>query len=164
MPKFKILIILQSLLFIIPLNIYIIGDWVGSGIQTLFFRYNQTTVGHSLIFLPREISFVLNGTLNGKSAIASAIWCGAVLLICIATMIIVHAYLRDKSGYLRFSVGLNLAAALLMIIAIGIQYGMTFHGPAGIAIPIGIPVILGVTFWQYRWNLSSLEYEIESVQ
>jgi hypothetical protein len=163
MSNCKIFLILQSLLFIIPMNIYIIGDWVGAGVQTLFFRYNQTTIGQSLILLPREISFVLNGTLNGKSAFASVIWCAAVFLICIATLILIHAYLRNNAVYVKYSAGFNLGGALLMTIAIGIQYGVTFHGPAGIAIPFGIPVILGVAYWQYHWNQTSPEFEDESV-
>jgi hypothetical protein len=32
------------------------------------------------------------------------------------------------------------------------QYGVTFHGPAGFCIPIGIPVVWGVGIFLYRNN------------
>ncbi|PKL64211.1 MAG: hypothetical protein CVV32_09710 [Methanomicrobiales archaeon HGW-Methanomicrobiales-3] len=156
MLKNKIYLILQSLIFLIPINLYIIGDWLGSGIQTLFFRYHETTLGNSLIFLNREMAFVLNGTLSGKSAYASIIWCFGVILICIATLVILFAYFKEENRFINYGVFLNLGGALLFTIAIIIQYGITFHGPAGIAIPLGIPVILGVAYFQYRSAMNEI--------
>ena len=156
MSKNKIYLILQSLIFLIPINLYIIGDWLGSGIQTLFFRYHETTLGNSVIFLHREMGFVLNGTLYGKSAYASAIWCFGVTLICIATLVILFAYFKEENRLIKYAVLLNLGGALLFTIAIIIQYGITFHGPAGIAIPLGIPVILGVAYFQYRSAINEI--------
>lgn len=152
MLKFKIPLILQCLLFIIPLNIYVIGDFLGSGIQTLFFRYHQTNVGNGFIFLHREIGFVLSGTLTGKSVYASVVWCMGVALICIATLVLISAFVRKEPLFIRCSALLNAGGAVLFTIAVIIQYGILLNGPAGIALPFGIPVILGVAYWQYRWN------------
>lgn len=143
-------IIIQFLLFLIPLNIYIIGDWMGSGIQTLFFRYMETNIGNSLIFLNREIYFITSGILTGKSAFASAIWMIGVALICIATVTVILANVRNDSKFIRSCALLNLGGAILFTLSILIQYGLTLNGPAGIAIPFGIPVILGVAYYQNK--------------
>jgi hypothetical protein len=152
MLNYKIPSTLQILLFLIPLNIYVIGDWIGSGIQTLFFRYQQTNIGNSIILLNREISFVFNGILSGKSAIATIVWCMGVAFICIATMVIIYANIQEDPKFIRYCAILNIGGAILFSLAIFIQYGIMLHGPAGIAIPFGIPVILGAAFLQYRWN------------
>jgi hypothetical protein len=148
--RLKIPLILQILPLLIPLNIYVIGDWMGSGIQTLFFRYQQTNIGNSLILLNREIGFVLNGTLTGKSANASVIWSLGVILICIATLVMIYSYLQKEPPFIRYSAFLNAGGALLFTIAIIIQYGITLNGPAGIAIPVGIPILLVISYVQYR--------------
>jgi hypothetical protein len=148
--EFRIPLILQALFFLIPLNIYIIGDWMGSGIQTLFFRYNQTNIGNSLIFLNREIYFLTSGLVTGKSAFASVFWLIGVVLICIATILVIYAYFREKPEFIRYCAWFNIGGALLFTLSILIQYGLTLNGPSGIAIPFGIPVILGVAYFQYR--------------
>ena len=33
MDKYKISLLLQCLVFLIPINIYVIGDWLGTGVQ-----------------------------------------------------------------------------------------------------------------------------------
>jgi len=147
----KIPLALQVLIFLIPLNIYIIGDWMGSGIQTLFFRYNQTNIGNSLIFLNREIYFITSGIVTGKSAFASAFWLIGVALVCIATILVIYAYFRNKPEFIRYCVCFNIGGAIIFSLSIIIQYGITLNGPAGFAIPFGIPVILGVAYFQYRY-------------
>jgi hypothetical protein len=159
MVKFKIPLALQILLFLIPLNIYVIGDWMGSGIQTLFFRYNQTNIGNSLIFFNREIGFVIHGIIHGKSAFATIIWFVGVALICFAMLVVIYAYFREEMSLIKYSAFLNIGGAFLFTIAIVIQYGLLFHGPSGFAIPLGIPVILGVAYGQYKWNPATEEDE-----
>jgi hypothetical protein len=156
MSKYKNSSLLQLLIFLIPLNIYVIGDWMGSGIQTLFFRYVQTYIGNSLIFLNREIYFVTSGIMTGKSALASVLWVIGVALICIATVMIIYAYIREKPAFIRYCAFLNTGGAILFTLAILIQYGITLNGPAGIAIPFGIPVILGVAYYQYRLAMNEM--------
>lgn len=151
MSKLKIPLIIQALLFLIPLNIYIIGDWMGSGIQTLFFRYMETNIGNSLIFLNREIYFLTSGLVTGKSAFASAFWLIGVALICIATILVIYAYFHAKPEFIRYCAWFNIGGAILFSLSLIIQYGVTLNGPAGFAIPIGIPVILGVAYFQYRY-------------
>lgn len=150
MTNSKIPPILQTIIFLIPLNIYIIGDWMGSGIQTMFFRYMETNIGNSLIFLNREIYFITSSIVTGKNALVSALWLIGVALICIATVLVAYAYFRKNPAFIRSCALFNLGGAILFALSILIQYGLTLNGPAGIAIPLGIPIILGVAFYQYK--------------
>lgn len=146
----KIPLILQAAIFLIPLNIYIIGDWMGSGIHTLFFRYLQTNIGNSLIFLDREIGFIIKGQLTGKSVLVSEIWFIGVVLICIATVILIYSLINEKPTLIRYGAFLNISGAIVFVLSIVLQYGIALNGPAGIAIPIGIPIILGIAYLQYQ--------------
>ena len=74
MNKFKISLLLQCLVFLISINIYVIGDWLGMGVQWALFRDQQTYLGNSLILVTREITYVLNGTISGRSAISLILW------------------------------------------------------------------------------------------
>ena len=146
----KIPLILQAVIFLIPLNIYIIGDWMGSGIQTLFFRYMQTNMGNSLIFLDREIGFIIKGQLTGKSALVSEIWLLGVVLICIATALLLYAVIQEKPAFIRYCSLINIGGAVIFALSIVLQYGIMLNGPAGFAIPLGIPVIFCVAYLQYQ--------------
>jgi hypothetical protein len=147
---YRLPLALQFFLWVIPINIYVIGDWMGSGIQWLVVRYQQTNIGNSLIFLNREIGFVLHGELTGKSAIASVVLVVGVTLICFATLIMIYAYYREKQQLVKKSAVLNAGGAVLLTLSIIIQYGITLHGPAGFTIPIGILVIFMVAYFQYH--------------
>ena len=145
----KIPLILQILIFLIPVNIYVIGDWLGTGIQFLFFRYQQTNLGNGFILLNREIYFVFSGILKGRSAFSTIFFTAGVACIIIATVLILYGYMQEEPGY-RKSAIINCAAALAFVIAVFLQYGIFLHGPSGIDIPFGIPIILIIAIWQYR--------------
>ena len=74
MDKYKISLLLQCLVFLIPINIYVIGDWLGTGVQWALFRYQQTYLGDSLILVTRGITLVLNGTIGGMGGISLVLW------------------------------------------------------------------------------------------
>jgi len=132
------------------MNVYVIGDWMGAGIQWFFFRYQETNIGNSFIFLHREIRFIVSGLLYGRSAIASLLWVVGVVVIVTATVLIIYGTVKADPGTLKKAAFVNIAGAILFLLSVIVQYGILFHSPAGIAIPFGIPVILGVAFWQYR--------------
>lgn len=148
--KIKNAAILQILLYLSPMNIYLIGDRMGSGIQWLFFRYHQTSIGNGFILLNREIVFVTSGVLIGRSAIATLIDVIGVGLIVVATLLIAMDYLNDKSAYLKWAAMINFAGAIVLLISALFQYGITLQGLSGIDIPFGVPIILIIAFWQYR--------------
>ena len=75
-------LILHFLLFLIPVNIYMIGDGIGAGIQWSLFRYQSTYLGISIITVLKDLNYVLTGEIAGKTAISLTIWIlGAVVLI-----------------------------------------------------------------------------------
>jgi hypothetical protein len=154
---YRLPLALQLFVWFIPMNIYIIGDWMGSGIQWLIFRYQETNIGNSSLLFDREIHWILSSQITGKSAISIELWGLGILVIFAATILILLAYYFLNSNYIRLAAFLNLGGVLLLVLAILNLYGLTLQGPAGIAIPFGIPVILGVAYYQYRWTLHSGE-------
>ncbi|MGD0081321.1 MAG: hypothetical protein ABSB80_11830 [Methanoregula sp.] len=160
-PRFRIPLILQIFLFLVPMNIYVIGDGIGSGIQWLLFRYTSTSMGNGFIFLSREIGFVGSGILSGRSALSTGIWALAAAIIVIATILAIYAYLVGEPSYIRFSAILNFSTAVLLILAIVLQYGISLNGPSGISVPLGIPVILIVAIVQYYGLFSEYDPEEE---
>jgi hypothetical protein len=160
--KFKIPLILQAVLFLIPLNIYVIGDWIGTGIQTMFFRYQETEAGNGFILLNREIGFVLNGIITGRSAISLVISFVGIALLVIATVLMIYAYTKKNPAFVRYASFLNIGGGILFAISVFIMYGLFLNGPAGIAIPFGIPVLFIIGYWQYRLAADLPENKIEN--
>jgi len=131
------------------MNIYVIGDGMGSGIQWLFFRYTSTSMGNGFIFLTREIGLVTSGILSGKTAVSTGVWALAAAIIIISTLLAIYAYLEEEPLYIRLTAILNSCSAVLLIFAIILQYGISLNGPAGISVPFGIPVVFIVAIVQY---------------
>lgn len=139
------LLCLLGVAFILPTNIYLIGEeGLGAGLQCSFFRYQQTYLGTSLITLVDDLGYVTSGTIGGRSALSILLWAlGTALLVAAAG----YAVYRRHDGITRIRRPLALLVAggavayLLSCIA---QYGPGLHGPAGFAVPIGVPLILAV--------------------
>ena len=157
--RFRIPLILQIFLLLVPVNIYIIGDGIGSGIQWLFFRYTSTYLGNGFIFLSQEIGFVESGILSGRSAVSTGVWALAAGIIVIATLLMIYACIEEEPSYIRFSALMNFGAAVLLILAIILEYGISLNGPAGIPVPFGIPVVFIVAMVQYYGLFSEQDPE-----
>ncbi|MCU0629860.1 MAG: hypothetical protein MUF37_01750 [Methanoregulaceae archaeon] len=127
-----------------PINIYIIGDWQGVGVQFAFFRYQITTLGTSLIHSYQDIEYIKMGILGIKTALSTAFWIiGSIFL----TISFIYQMLYLKKFFIT---GLFvLFSSILYLVSIIIQYGPLFHGPAGTAIPIGLPVLFVIGAWMY---------------
>ncbi|KAF5046606.1 hypothetical protein DSECCO2_469000 [anaerobic digester metagenome] len=129
---------------LLPANIYAIGGAIGAGIRFPLFLYQDTTYGASLIPVWREISYITSGTIGGRSAVSILLWVLGTALLVAA---IVYFAARRKDCYeavrkpLALLVAGGAAAYLLSCVA---QYGPTLYGPAGFAVPVGVPLLLGV--------------------
>jgi hypothetical protein len=141
--RYIIFFALCLVFFILPLNIFIIGDYAGIGIQGAVYRYQITEYGKMFFPLTREIGFILNGTLFGKTALSIILWVsGTMLLACTMIFSLLHIddTTSDYDNQIMFgsivSCGIYLGSCIT-------QYGFLFHGKAGISLPIGIFVILG---------------------
>jgi len=140
----SLLPILFAAVLILPANIYTIGADIGAGLQSPLFRYQQTYLGTSVITLANDLGYVTSGTIGGRSALSILLWVfGTALLI--AAMVYFAA--RRKEGYEAFRKPLALltaGGAVAYLLSCVAQYGPTLYGPAGFAVPVGVPLILGV--------------------
>ena len=162
MNKFKISLLLQCLVFLIPVNIYIIGDWLGTGVQWVLFRYQQTYLGNSLILITREITFVLSGTISGRSAISIALWAIGVLLFIIATVLVILANVREDSPLIKKASVFTITGGIIIAVSILVQYGFLLNSQSGFTLPIGIPIILIIGWWMNQKTDDSLETDNET--
>jgi hypothetical protein len=148
--RFRISLILQAAVFLIPMNIYVIGDWIGAGVQWVFFRYIQFQERGGILLLHHEIGLILSGILTGKSAFASILWAAGVILVVTATLLIVYGTARTDPGMIKMGAFGDLGGAVFFLFSVILQYGISLNGPAGMTIPFGITVLFVIAYWQYR--------------
>ena len=163
MNRFRIPLILQILVFLIPINIYVIGDWLGTGVQWALLRYQQTYLGDSLILITKDINYVLTGVIGGRSGISYILWAAGVVFFIIATILVIYANISEDSAMVRKASLITVTGAVLLIGSVIMQYGIFFSSQSGFAIPVGIPVILIIGWWMYRekFEVDTLDDEPE---
>jgi hypothetical protein len=142
-------LLIEILLCLIPINIYIIGeDFVGAGIQFPFFRFQVSYLGNSFISIIQEISYIYQGVITGISSISLLFWIFGSLLLLLSIFIPFLKFRFIRNGN-QFSGLMILFSGILFLISVVIQYGPYFFGPAGTAIPIGLPVMFVIGGWMY---------------
>ena len=149
------------LILIFPVNIYIIGDAIGAGLQSSFIRYQQTYLGTSIITLAGDLGYVTSGTIGGQSALSILLWALGTALLVVAAGYLVYSRGEAITAIrkpLALLVAGGAAAYLLSCVA---QYGPTLHGPAGFAVPVGVPLILAVAWYILKVEGDEVEYEEE---
>lgn len=155
----RIPLFLVLLLFFIPVNLYVIGEWIGTGLQWALFRYQETTYGVSLITLARDFEYITTGTLIGKTAISISLWIAGVILLILAFIalgVMILEEMDDKKYYPGIMV---IGSGILLLLSCMVQYGPLFSGPAGVTIPIGIPLMLVVGWLIYSKTIGWEEQE-----
>jgi len=145
MNRYRIPLILQCLVFLIPLNIFMWGDWIIVDLQWAFFRYQSSPYGESLIPIYKDINYILLGQTTGIHPILAVMfWVAGGTLLVIGLLGIIFAYLNEQSDLIR-------KASIFTILA-GIFFGLSaierFAG--GFAIPVGIPIVIFIGWWIYR--------------
>jgi hypothetical protein len=142
--------ILSILSLFIPLNIYVIGDYLGAGIQFSLFRYQETYLGSFIITFFRDLNYVLNGTITGKTMFSIVTWIIGVLFLLIAIILVFY----DNNGKTEVPTAgiLICLAAITFLISIIIQYGIFFSGVSGISVPVGIPVLFIMGVWVHSMS------------
>ncbi len=140
-----IIIILLLICFILPINFYVMGEGVGFGLQGVVFQYKITGYGSNLFTLTQDMGYILNGNYTGKTMMSTLTWGIGSMCTIIATII----WLINKSSISHF----NMISGVMLIIAgltylssVMFQYGIFFNGSAGISIPFGIPLLVGVGY------------------
>ena len=123
------------ILFLIPLNFFIISGGMGSGIQWFFFKYQSTFLGDSIIPIATSLNYVLSGTLTGKSALYE-------VSPLISLVVLFIAFVYAISNRTKISGGLTFFCGILSLLFSIIQYGITFHAQMGVCIPFGSIILL----------------------
>jgi hypothetical protein len=139
-------------LLVFPIQIYIIGDGLGVGIQSAVLNYRSTYLGTSLTDAFIELNYALSGTIQGKTAVSIMAWFAGFLLLLLGLIaLILEGYQAEprvrRAGYLYMIAGFFFLASVL------IQYGPWLSGPAGISVPIGVPLILYFGWWYQMYSV-----------
>jgi hypothetical protein len=133
------------------MNIYVIGDWLGTGVQWALFRYQQTYLGTSLIPVTNDFRYVLDGIIGGRSGISVLIWCiGAAVLVAALLLLIYQLSMEPVPCWSSYTPLLLILAGILFIISCIVQYGVLLHSQAGFSLPIGVPVVIILGWYLYR--------------
>jgi hypothetical protein len=151
MKKLSIPFILPFISFLIPVNIYIIGDWMAVGIQWALFRYQLSNQGLSVISLGNDVGYILMGILQTKTLISTLLWFGGagLLLLCICSLL--KDFQKQTPDPYNKQGKLVLISACLFLVADVVQYGVVLHSEYSSCIPVGIPVLLLIGFWEYKY-------------
>ena len=137
--------------FVIPLHVYTIGADQGIGIQGTFYRYQVTGYGSMMITLMQDIWNVISGTYSQRTALTIVLWMTGSIFLVIATLINLirpdnfNLYNSTVTGFLLIGAG------LFYVISCMAQFGLFFHGRAGISLPFGgfLLMVLGIYLMMY---------------
>jgi hypothetical protein len=148
MDKYESSLILQCLIFLIPLNVFMWGDWLLVNVQWALFRFQQSRLGDSLILGYKDILYIYLGQNTGFFNIAAAcLWTIGTILLISGLIITIYAYyIEEESTLLRKASLFTIGGGFIMALSAACR----FQG--GFAIPIGVPIILIIGWWIYREN------------
>ncbi|WAI01624.1 hypothetical protein [Methanogenium organophilum] len=133
---------LAVLIFCVPVSIYVIGSMMGAGVQFPLFRYQETYMGANVITIIRDLQYVLEGSITGRSALMPVFWTAGVIfgsfgLFFIAIPSRIRGWYSPRRGGICI-----MGAGFLYLLALIAQYGPTFSSSGGFAIPVGVPVFI----------------------
>ncbi len=119
---------------------------MGIGIQWVFLRYLNTGYGIYYGHFLKPFEYIMDGTLTGKTALSEIILLFSIILF------IVSFILLQKSVYGDLSLPglITIIGGIFVLVADILQTGITFSGPAGLYIPIGVPFILLLGYQMYH--------------
>ncbi|WP_292367023.1 MULTISPECIES: hypothetical protein [unclassified Methanoculleus] len=143
-PTRSLLPALLAAVLLLPVNVYAIGGAVGAGLRSPLFLYQETVYGTSLIPVWREISYVTSGTIGGRSALSILLWALGTALLLAAAGYAVYRRHDGITGIRKPLALLTAGGAVAYLLSCVAQYGPTLYGPAGFAVPVGVPLLLGV--------------------
>jgi hypothetical protein len=139
--RYIVFFTLCLIFFVLPLQIYIMGDFTGIGVQGAVYRYQTSGYGTFFIPLTREITFVLNGTLSGRTALSVILWVSGTLLMAYTTIFaFLHVLDTTENYYRQVAYGLITSCGIYLGSCIA-QYGFLLKGLSGFSLPVGIIAI-----------------------
>lgn len=159
MRRLSIPFILPWLVFIVPVNIYIIGDWAAAGIQWALFRYQISSMGSSLICLGNDVNHIYLGLLSPRTLCSVMVWFLAVAILFIGIILLLNGMWKQKPDPFRNTGKAILIAGILFLGADMIQYGPVLFSKYSTCIPLGIPVLLVIGYWEFRYAAGFSAYQ-----
>lgn len=157
MTGYRFPLLLQCLIFLIPLNIYMWGDWLLVNVQWALFRYQQSPYGNSLILGYKDILYMYSGLNTGFYNIAAAsLWTIGSSILLIGLCVAFFAYLKKNSSHLTTASYFTICGGIFL----GLSALCRFY--SGFSIPIGVPVILFIGWWMYTGMYESEDNENET--
>ena len=88
--------IFSLITLVIPINIYIIGNFLGAGLQTPLFRFQITGYGSSFIPITQDLFYIISGIYKGKTALSIFFW---VIGVCFLVSTILFLFLEAGTSY-----------------------------------------------------------------
>ena len=158
------LLYLLAAALILPVNIYLIGEEIlGAGLQFSFLRYQQTYLGTNVITLADDLGYVTSGIIGGRSALSILLWALGTALLLVAAGYLIYTRYNSVAGSRRPLALLTIGGAIAYLLACIAQYGPTLRGPAGLTIPVGVPLIVAIAVYILKTEGmdDELEYEEE---
>jgi hypothetical protein len=156
MPRYRFALISQILIFLIPLNVFMWGDWLIVNVQWALFRYQQSEYGNSLILGYKDIAYISLGLTTGIFNIAAALfWTAGSVILLIGLCITIFAVTKDESGFIKTASYFTLCGGIFLSLS------ALFRFFGGFSIPVGVPVILYIGWRMYRSHEEEEEEESE---
>jgi hypothetical protein len=130
-----------------PIQIYVIGDGIGAGIQGAFYRYQVTSYGSSFITGIQDIQYVTSGTYTGRTALSIFVWIiGDIVLVITAVLALINYKNIDKWKITKIC-SLLIVSGVFFLISAQLQYGLLLYGMSGAVFPIGFVLIICVSWY-----------------
>ncbi len=129
--------ILAVLMIIIPVNVFISPHFSGFGVQFPLFRLEGTRLGYSLISITQDLNFV---------TFWRVLWIFGVGILISG---IILSFLEQDNIQRSFQrTGILIAiSGIFFLISVVFQYNFKFDNPEIVIIPLGIPVIMLLSWW-----------------
>jgi len=161
MTRYLIPVFLLFLCFFMPVQIYIIGDGIGAGVQGAFYRYQGTSYGTSFITVCQDVQYVISGTYGGRTALSVLVWVIGDITLVITTILalIMDQNPDDRRSTLIYS--LLIMSGVLFLISAQLQYGLWLYGAAGITIPFGVILMISAG-WYFKTMKDTVFAEVST--
>jgi len=145
MVRYKILLFLQCVILLIPLNVYMWGNWLLVNVQWAFVRYQQSPFGPSIIPGYKDIVYIVQGQTTGiYNILAASFWAIGSVLLLLALVLTLIAWVKKRPGLTGTAGIITLCSGILFCFSALVRF------IGGFSIPIGVPLILLIGWWMYR--------------
>ncbi|MCX6692873.1 MAG: hypothetical protein NTW33_12735, partial [Methanoregula sp.] len=97
MVRYKIFLLLQCLLLVIPLNVFMWGDWLLVNVQWALVRYQQSPYGPGIIPIYKDLLYIVQGQTTGiYNILAASFWAIGSVLLLLALLLTLIAWVNER--------------------------------------------------------------------